>query len=120
MDENKGKTGKGCITVVIILAVLGVIGSLVDDKKEQSFSLPKEYEWVVGIWTCNTPYGPLTYRLGGDGSFSDNEGEEGTYVFESGKIYTHLNATMGFAIEIDDVNRRIGAGEGYWMIKVSN
>ena len=96
-----------------------MIGSLFGDKDTQKKKLPKEYEWVVGIWTCSTPYGTMTYSLMKNGAFSDNEGHKGTFSVEDGRIYTHLDGTLGFAIEVDEVNHRIRPGDGYWMQKMA-
>ena len=118
MEDNMEKKRGGFAKVVLILAVLWIIGSLLGEK-DSSYSVPKEYGWVVGIWTCNTPYGIQTYSLANNGAFSDNDGHKGSFTIESGRIYTHLDGTLGYAIEIDKANRRIGPGGGYWMTKVS-
>jgi len=61
----------------------------------------------------------MTYSLGANMSFSDNAGHEGTFYIEEGRIYTQLNGTLGFQIEVDKANKRIGPGGGYWMEKIS-
>ena len=119
MKDTK-KSSAGCLIVFIIVALLATIGYLLGNNNSTSESIPEDYDWVVGIWTCETPYGIQTYSLGKNGSFSDNSGHEGTFTIENGRIYTHLKGTIGFAIEIDELNRRIGPGEGYWMTKVFN
>ena len=125
MVKENGSKKNGCLIAIIVVIILAVIGSMLDDghgsrnTSGNSGSVPKEYEWVVGIWTCNTPYGIKTISLGKNWAFSDNDGHEGTFTIEDGRIYTHLNGTLGFAIEIDSHNRRIGPGDDYWMIKVT-
>ncbi len=114
-DSNNGKKRSGCFIAATIIGIFALIGSLLPDNEKSNGGVPKEYEWVVGIWTCNTPYGVWTYSLGKDGSFSDNDGHEGSFTIEDGRIYTHLNGTIGYAIEIDNENKRIGPGSGYWM-----
>lgn len=113
MEKTTSKR-TGLFVILIIVAVI-VFGF----SKSSSKKLPEEYEWISGIWTCQTMYGPMTYRMGPDMSFSDNEGHTGTYRIDNGAIYTQLNNTLGFRIEVDAINKRIGPGGGYWMKKVS-
>ena len=61
----------------------------------------------------------MTFSLGANMSFYDNEGHTGTFYFEDGSIYTQLDGTLGFRIEVDEANKRIGPGGGYWMTKIS-
>lgn len=112
--ENNTPKRRGLFVVLIIVAVIAFGFSKSSNKK-----LPVEYEWISGIWTCQTIYGPMTYRMGPDMSFSDNEGHTGTYRIDNGAIYTQLNNTIGFRIEVDKINKRIGPGGGYWMKKIS-
>lgn len=114
MDELNAPKRRGLVVILVIIAII-ILGF----SKSSSKKLPKEYEWISGIWTCQTMYGPMTYRMGPDMSFSDNEGHTGKYRLEDGVIYTQLNGTLGFRIEVDDLNKRIGPGGGYWMKKIS-
>ncbi len=118
MKEQQNK-GIGCLAVIIV-AILALIVFGTGNNNTDKDSIPEEYDWVVGIWTCNTPFGTKTFSLGRNGSFSDNEGHEGTYTIDSGRILTHLKGTMGYAIEMDERNQRIGPGGEYWMTKVFN
>ena len=113
MDERKKPPQRGLVIILVIIAL--ILGFSKSSRKK----LPKEYEWISGIWTCQTMYGPMTYRMGPDMSFSDNEGHTGTYRLEDGVIYTQLNGTLGFRIEVDDLNKRIGPGGGYWMKRIT-
>ena len=74
---------KGFFVILIFVAIVVSVFS-----KPSRYKLPKEYEWVSGIWTCQTMYGPMTYCMGPDMSFSDNEGHTGTYRIEKGSINT--------------------------------
>ena len=116
--RKHNNSGIGCLVVFIIVAISALIVYQAGGNDKDKDSIPDEYDWIVGIWTCKTPYGIQTYSLGKNGSFSDNDGHEGTYSIDNGKILTHLNGTIGFVIEIDEQNQRIGLGEEYWMTKV--
>jgi hypothetical protein len=113
METNLPKR-RGLFVILIIVAIM-IFGF----SKSSNNKLPKEYEWISGIWTCQTMFGPVTYRMGPDMSFSDNEGHSGTYRIEDGAIYTQVDGTLGFRIEVDGLNKRIGPGGECWMIRIS-
>ena len=79
--------------------------------------------WIVGTWSCNTPYGTMTLKFEGDGSSGScaeltyGSYNYGRYTVKDGVLRYKLNGeSITNVIEIHD-GHRLYCGGGYYLHK---
>lgn len=100
------------------------------EEPEDTFAAPlKKYDvshakptpdWVFGTWQRKTSYGMIEIRLAGKWirETLDGKTEHGTFFYSPGQINCIFNGRDTFIYRVDDVRRRIDAGNGMWMDRV--
>ena len=100
------------------------------EEPEDTFAAPlKKYDvshakptpdWMFGTWQRKTSYGLIEIRLAGKWirETLDGKTEHGTFFYSPGQVNCIFNGRDTFIYRVDDVRRRIDAGNGMWMDRV--
>lgn len=90
---------------------------------EDDYTQYADYSWIVGTWSCTTPYGTMTLKFEGDGSSGScaeltyGSYNYGRYSVKDGVLRYKLNGeSLTNVIEIHDSNM-LYFGDGYYLHK---
>ena len=82
-----------------------------------------DYSWIVGTWSCTTPYGTMTLKFEGDegsgscAKLTYGSYNYGRYTVKDGVLRYKLNGeSLTNVIEIHDSNM-LYFGDGYYLHK---
>lgn len=94
--------------------------SAYDDSWHEEYA---DYSWIVGTWSCSTPYGTMTLKFEGDGSSGScaeltyGSYNYGRYTVKDGVLRYKLNGeSLTNVIEIHD-GHQLYFGDGYYLHK---
>ena len=101
------------------------IGNYSDGSHNDNFtdnSASQDYGWLEGHWVCDSPTGRI-HLLIQNGHIcqyrnSPSESDNLPYDIRDGRINAHYDDGLDITYDIDEENKRIGMGSGYYAQKV--
>lgn len=94
-----------------------------DDSASDNFA-SQDYGWLEGHWVCDSPTGRI-HLLIQNGHIcqyrnSPSESDNLPYDIRDGRINAHYDDGLDITYDIDEENKRIGMGSGYYAQKIGS
>ncbi len=100
--------------------------SVMDNDSESEYCTDETEQvplWIVGTWKVNTVTGEFIWIFEDNNVAHSNQDNysAGTWEYRGNEIVViYDNESIGTTLEVDNIAKRIGVGNGYWMTKIDN